>query len=624
MTLKTAELLWQTDHLGNRVPTSAQFDDVYFSHASGRDESLYVFCDGNHLSKRFADIAKADTPTCFVIAETGFGTGLNFLVVSELWCHIMQHHQATNPRLHFVSTEKYPLSHTDLTQALSVWQTDKAATFSTLSQSLIDSYPLPMHGNHRRHFYHNGQSITLDLWLGDALDSFNAMQIKADAWFLDGFAPTKNSELWSDDIFSQIKRLSKPDATLATFTSSGTVRRALQDIGMTVQKIKGFGRKREMITAKFERPIHVANPAQQPNQKLTKKTATVIGAGVSGLFTAYALAMRGVQVTLIDKTAPLAGASGNLRALFSPKITNFDNAYDNFALSGFLYAQAVYRNLNRLSASPIFEQTGVLDCLLPTTKTDDKLQELVHPYPDELIRTQTASPFLAYLPCAGLVNPRLLSEFILTHDNITFVQADIHHLTQQDEQIFITSNNQTWATQTAIICLGFESHTLHPAIFETRKIRGQVSWLTDKTLTDALPHHAYKYDGYACAFGDTLLFGASFVRNTADCRTLDDDHLFNIDKLSAALPQFQGKFTPTDLHGRASIRGQTPDYHPMVGQVGDGIYVCSAMGSKGFSLAPLCGQIIAALILQEPLPISMALLSKISPHRPRLQTPLTA
>lgn len=611
MSISHANLLWKTDELGNVVPTSTTFDDVYFSHSSGRDESFYVFCQGNHLAERFANIARANQPECFVIAETGFGTGLNFLVVAKLWYETMESYHATRPRLHFISTEKYPLAPQDLTTALNSWQDD--TIFTKLCQALIHAYPLPLLGNHRRHFYYKNQQITLDLWLGDALDNFQQITASVNAWFLDGFAPSKNSELWSDEIFQKIKHLSAKDATLATFTAAGTVKRALQGIGMTVNKIKGFGRKREMITAQFDgKPTHNNPP----------KSALVIGAGVSGLCTAYALAVRGIQVTLLDKTAPLAGASGNPRAMFSPKLGNFDTAHDSFATHAFLYAQAAYKTWDTLGDGAIFEQTGVFDRLLPTTKTDKKLTNLVAPYPDTLIHTHTPSPFLAYLPNVGLVNPSLLAQFVLSHANINFVQANIKHLDHQNNLAIAHSDGQTWIAEFAVICLGFESHHLHPNIFKTRQIRGQVSWLNDKNLVQLLPHTAYKYDGYACCFDDTLLFGASFVRNTSDCTVLDDDHRFNLDKLTHALPQFQDKIDPTTLQGRASIRGQTPDYHPMVGQVSDGIFVCSAMGSKGFALAPLCGEILGAIITNEPLPIPTTMLTKLDPKRARLQTPL--
>lgn len=614
-TLTPATIRWQKDELGNDVPICQHFDDVYFSCTSGREESLYVFCQGNHLSERFEQIAKDNKPTCFVIGETGFGTGLNFLVVATLWCQIMQQHDATLPRLHFISTEKHPMNLDDLKHALAAWQTHNDKVFDELLIQLTTHYPPPICGNHRRHFCYQSFNITLDLWLGDALHSFNTMSAKIDAWFLDGFSPSKNQSLWSDELFHAIKTLSKADATLATFSSSGQVRRAIQAIGMTVKKIKGFGRKREMITASYQTS---SSGESYPSQ------VVVIGAGVSGLLTAYALARQGIAVTLIDKTAPLAGASGNPRALISPKLVRFESACEHFATHAFLYATAVYRTLNQ--HANVFEQIGVLDHLLPSNKTDLQKINLISPYPKSLVHPQQTAPFLAYLPSSGLINPTQLAKAVLSHPAIDFIQAHIHtleqHTLEQHTHVIAHSTHTTFKAEHAVICLGFESHQLHKSLCQVRAIRGQVSWIDDSKLANQLPHRAYKYDGYACAFEGTLLFGASFVRNNTDDQVLVNDHLFNIDKLTHALPQFDGQLNTAQLQGRASIRGQTPDYHPMVGQIDKNIFVCSAMGSKGFALAPLCGEIVASLVTNTPSPLPLSMLDKLDPNRPRLKIPL--
>lgn len=634
--IQTADITWQTDSLGNITPSSERFDDVYFSKAGGFDETNYVFLQGNDLPNRFAHLGEHEH---FVIMETGFGTGLNFLATCLLWQQVAP----PSARLYFVSTEKYPLSYADLTTALSAWQDEQTAPFI---KELLDNYPLALVGCHRLHF----GNICLDLWLGDASDSFANMYTKqgqpkgqADAWFLDGFAPTKNSELWSDEIFNQIKRLSKPNATLATFTSSGAVRRALTAIGMTVQKIKGFGRKREMITATFDGNI-MPKSTPKPMPESTPKSAVIIGTGVSGLFTAHALASRGVEVSLIDKTAPLSGASGNPKALFAPKLTQLSDAPNHLPTVSFLYAERIYKAFNQSLDDEIFSRTGAIDFLLPTQKTHEKLAHLANSYPDELITVFNENFNLdnadfnhqiinTHTPKAGLIDTHKLANFILSNPLIHFKQFHAKHITQDNNTWTVKSDDSQLSADIVVICAGFESYLLNDELFNPRKIRGQVSWLDIGCISNELKTKIatpIKYDGYCATFDKDgtpmFLMGASFVRNDTNTSVRDDEHEFNLDKLRQSLPRLADELNINikDLHGRASIRAQTPDYHPLVGHVGGhhGLYTVYGMGSKGFSFAPLCSEILAGLIFDEPLPVSGALLAKLNPSRPRLQTPI--
>ncbi|OOR88773.1 hypothetical protein B0181_07710 [Moraxella caviae] len=669
-----AKIHWQTDHSGQVTPFSPTFDDVYFSHAGGLDESRYVFLQGNRLLERLANLATGKT---FTVGETGFGTGLNFLALCELWQTLKSCGQlAARTRLHFVSTEKFPLTKDDLRHALAAWRTH-LPQLTPFIDALIAQYPLPMAGCHRLLI---ADDITLDLWLGDATDSLRtfgrANGGKVDAWFLDGFAPSKNSDLWSDELFLTLKNASRPDATLATFTAAGFVRRGLAAAGFIPVKQKGFGRKREMLTAH----LPAESSSERTEIKHRPNHVAIVGAGVSGLCTALALAQRGIKITLIDKSAPIAGASGNPRALLAPKLSLLDGAHSHLPTVSFLFAERFYRWLNGVNwqddntlddayqdktdqtvcnsdnlckstqstknlaenstktPAPIFTQTGVMDFLLPTQKSSDKLHALVADYPDELIYSLDDKPFSAHainaiVPSAGLVSPKNLAAKILAHPHIHFVKAAITDIQEHDDGVRLTDSSQIICADKAIICAGFESHLLAD-VFNCRKIRGQVSWLNvaqHDGRAAHLPSTPIKYDGYCAAFSEngaqTLLIGASFVRNRTDTDVRTDEHEFNLQKFTHALPEYAQALDikVDELGGRASIRAQTPDYHPLVGQIAGSQhrYALYGMGSKGFSFAPLCAQIMAALLCDEVLPIDDDLLAKLSPARPRLQTPLT-
>ena len=206
-----APLSWR-DH---DTPVSTVFDDVYFSADDGLAESRYVFCDGNSLAARFA------TATRFVIGETGFGTGLNAAVMHALW-------QQTAPpgaTYAYYSVEKYPLSPAERLRALGRWPELAAA-----------SHTLP---------------AQVQLLIGDAATCLPQIPEPVDAWFLDGFAPAKNPDMWSAAVFAAIASRSRPGTTFATFTAARAVREGLQTVGFQVEKIKGFGRKRHMLRGVF-------------------------------------------------------------------------------------------------------------------------------------------------------------------------------------------------------------------------------------------------------------------------------------------------------------------------------------------------------------------------------------
>ena len=226
----TANLTWRDGQ-----PYSTEFKDVYFSSDNGPAETEYVFLQGNHLAERFSAL----TTDTFTIIETGFGTGLNFLCVARLWLSSAP----VNATLHFISLEKYPLSLPDMTNSHAIWPDLNAFSTPFLAQyqDLLDTETISIFENR----------IQLQMLWGDANTNLEHLTTKADAWFLDGFAPAKNPEMWQPSLFEQVARLSHTNTTFATFTSAGMVRRDLIAAGFTVEKQPGFGKKREMLTGYF-------------------------------------------------------------------------------------------------------------------------------------------------------------------------------------------------------------------------------------------------------------------------------------------------------------------------------------------------------------------------------------
>ena len=668
-----AAIDWQTDDSGNSVPVSTEFGDVYFSHADGLAESRYVFIEGNNLPERLANLAPLQS---FTIAELGFGTGLNLLAMWQLWRQLRTTHQhLATARLHFITTEMHPIALDDLSQILRLWAV-RAPELSDLIKQLLANYPTLIAGSHRLNFYQD--NLIVDIWLGDASDSLaklatntnNQNSAKIDAWLLDGFAPSCNESLWAESIFAQMQRLSGLGSSAATYSCAGVVKRGLQNAGFTIKKIKGFGRKNEMLTAVVQNAsmIESARP-NNPLYPAIKRIghSIIIGAGVSGLMTAWSLANRGIKVTLLDKVAPLAGASGNPRALLAPKMTPIHHVDEHLHTIGYLYSCRLYRQFNdslsnlfnrnatTANIAPILEPTGALDLLLKANVTVEQIAY----YPDDLATTlsiaqaQSATALNAqdladnlYLPQSGLVNPQALKEMILSHPLITYQQLAVSAIGETDSKVVVSGHSDseiiTIEADNVVICAAFESHYLDQRIFDCRKIRGQLSWFTPTAAQwQKLPKLPLKYSGYCAPFTSQtddaklnnvaegepqLLLGASFVRNDIGTDIREDEHQISRDKLIAAIPELTAVI-PEDTngwHARAGVRTQTPDYHPILGQVAinSRVWTLTAMGAKGYAYAPICAEVLADMMLGNFAPVSTAMLARLSPQRTRLQTPL--
>ena len=678
-----AKIGWQTDDAGNQVPVSGEFGDVYFSHADGLAESRHVFLAHNQLPERLANLADKQ---CFTIAELGFGTGLNFLATWQLWRELRaQQPQLTSARLHFITTEKYPIPLNDLTQILALWA-QRAPELAELIKELLANYPPLIAGCHRLNFIDD--NITLDIWLGDAGDSLASLasfeslatlntetainRPYVDAWFLDGFAPSCNESLWAESIFTQMQRLSRTGTTAATYSCAGIVKRGLQAHGFSIKKVKGFGRKREMLTAAMADNTEFLPDSlalnddnnicvlPHPPNHIPNHTV-VIGAGIAGLLTAWTLANRGVAVSIVDKVAPLAGASGNPRALLAPNMTPIHHVYEHLHSIGYLYSGRLYRYFNRQAAlqqtPPILEQTGALDLLIKTNIGTVQIAD----YPNEMATTVTIEQAqqlsglktkdLAdnlYLPKSGLVNPQALKTLILKHSNINYQQLSVTDIKETADKVTVTGdkesgsdNNQSYITICAdnvVICAAYESHQLDKRIVECRTIRGQLSWFTPTAEQLAgLPKLPLKYSGYCAPFigqsGDAeinnirdnepqFLLGASFVDADASIYIREEENQQNYDKLLEDIPELSNVL-PDDTsawQARAGVRTQTIDYHPLVGPLAQSrrIWTLSAMGAKGYALAPICAEALADMMLGCFPPLSAVMLGRLSSNRARL------
>lgn len=617
--IQPAELDWLADPLGE-IPFSRQFGDVYFSRANGLAEAQYVFLNGNELPQRLAQL---DAHDYFVVGEIGFGTGLNFLALWQLWRQVRPNNHS---RLHLLSIEKHPLTRTDLRRALAIWP-----ELAELSTQLLAQYPPPLSGVHRLIFAE--ERISLDLWLGDAADCLPNMHsgCPVHAWFLDSFAPSCNPELWQSQILSQIIRLSAVGTTFASFTVAGMVKQVLRAHGITISKPKGFRHKREMLKAHWSpdaimppatEPVMVATPRLDPVQPIA-----VIGAGIAGLSCAYALAQRGYRVHVFDQSAPLAGASGNPRALLMPKLTPLTHISEHLHTLGWLSTLRWWSVWQ--ASTQVLEPTGGLS--LSTEKQPIAFDKLTN-YPSNIAQAynavqasnashSTLTTDALYLAPAALLNPAELAKMVLAHPLISMHIAAVTRL-QPDAaswQLHTAEGDLDQRFQQVVVCTALASNLLCPNLPPLNPIRGQVSWCAAPEDSPRVP---LSYGGYCAtmqhAGQSQLLFGASFIRQDDQNDLRAADHQHNAQLLADVLPDLAAALPPQQTwQGRASIRAQMRDYLPLVGAVTDmpNVWTLAGLGSKGFAFAPLCAELLAAQLLGEVWPVSYRLGHKLRASR---------
>ena len=612
--IQTADLDWQSVD-GIEVPVSKQFGDVYFSKDNGLLETRHVFLNGNDLSSRLAELHDFDY---FCVGETGFGTGLNILALWQLWQQVRPNNHS---HLHAISVEKFPLSKPDLIRALNAWPELKP-----LADQLIAQYPLPLAGCHRLSFPE--ERFSLDLWLGDAHDVFPMMAKThpVNAWFLDGFAPSCNPDMWAELVLNNIVRLSHYGTTFASFSVAGVLKRGLKQHGIHITRPRGFGHKREMLKAVWSAPrdesqVSALDLAQKKTLTdarlpLKQRQIAIIGAGIAGLSCAWTCAQRGHTVTIYDQSAPLTGGSGNPLALLNPKLCSIEQVDQH------LMALAWQHAMQHYSKFKAFRPISVQQLAL---KNPQDLLSLVDQYPEGILDVPTTAPTglktdLARIRLlqAGAVSPHALRDQILEHPLIKFVQAKVVKIEQHAQVECYSDTASLGLFDHAIVCTARDSAQFFEHYPVLKPIRGQVSWCKNTDLRLEATQ-AYSYGGYCTQLNDQeLILGASFYPNREDTDVLLEDHQHNLDLLKSVASDYADRLPPIETwQGRASLRAQSADYFPVLGKVmpDHEIYTFAGLGSKGFLFAPLCSEVLMAQLFGEACPISESLMQKLEVKR---------
>jgi tRNA 5-methylaminomethyl-2-thiouridine biosynthesis bifunctional protein len=634
------------------TPYSETYAESYHTSTGGLGQARHVFLGGNGLPGRWQRRER------FVVVETGFGLGLNFLATWDAWKSDAQR----CARLHFVSLEKHPFTAADLATLYGTWlPASDAAPLAPFATQLLAQWPTLTPGFQRLHF--EGGAVTLTLVFGDATSALAQVQAQADAFYLDGFSPAKNPELWTPAVCATLSRLAAPGATLATWSVASAPRDNLAARGWSLEKVQGYRGKRDMLCGRW--------PGEMAQSTATDRRAIVIGAGIAGSSAAERLAARGWQIDLIDRgQAAGQGASGNLAGVFRPLPSVDDNRLTRLTRACFLYARRHFSALEAEGWPVRWGKTGVLHL------ARDDAQETIQ---RKIVDTQQPpADYLAFVdrddacelanwpldsggwwfPGGAWVEPpsacranlarhaaRIRSHFGVEIERIERCEEDTQIRTQDRTQ----NRWQAWDTagqliaEAPVLILANATDALRfapSAHLPLRAARGQVSHLPARAAAAprvVVCRGAYvtpAVDGVHCA-------GASFL---LDASTLEPalrtaEHLENLAKLDFVLPGFAAAAPAVDdpaaLGGRVGFRPVALDRTPVIGQIADeaainpalpsrplkeiaripGLYIINGFGSRGIVWSALAGELLVSLIEGEPLPVETDLAASVDPAR---------
>ncbi|MBI5911782.1 MAG: bifunctional tRNA (5-methylaminomethyl-2-thiouridine)(34)-methyltransferase MnmD/FAD-dependent 5-carboxymethylaminomethyl-2-thiouridine(34) oxidoreductase MnmC [Betaproteobacteria bacterium] len=639
MRIEPAELAFDSEG----IPYSPAYGDVYHSADSGPGQACHVFVGGNDLPRNWAYERN------FTILETGFGLGLNFLATWREW----RADPARCERLHFVSIEKHPFER-DALRTLH----RRYGEFAPLAEQLRQAWPPLMAGLHRLHF-EDGR-LTLTLAFGDVGLLTPRLRLRADAIYLDGFAPRRNPEMWSPQLMRRLARLARPGTTIATYSSAGVVRQGLEAAGFALEKCPGFGRKREMLRGSYAPRW----PPRRPREAvpiLNDRHAIVIGAGLAGAAISERLASRGWRIDLIERRAPpVAQTPGRYAGVFHPHISRDDCILSRASRNGFLYAVSRWPALEQTGQALAWARCGVLQ-LGGDSHWDQRMTEAIaaQGYPPDYAQyvergvaetlagcrlksggwwfsgagwMRPLDLIAAQLAAAGACTTRVAA--LTTHFGV-----GVHAIARSGgEWQALAADGKPIATAPVLVLANSNDTTRLASIAQSLKnIRGQVTYLPAASM--AAPRVVLTGSGYVLPAADGIVVtGSTYDRDNDDPEPQVQGHEANLLRLAQLLPDAQPALDASKLCGAVGFRCVAPDRMPLVGAMPDvdaarvqkaglsgaqltdlprcpGLYCVSAYASRGLVWSALAGELLASLIEGEPLPLEGDLADALDPGR---------
>ena len=651
----------------NNALYNSRFDDIYFDRVTGPDQNRDVFITGNNIIEQLTRSADF-----FTIAETGFGTGLNFLLTLKTYQTLDADNTSQNreknkkaqlPHLTFVSIEKYPLSRKQLQQSLA-----QLPEFSELAEQLIAQYPTEELQSFPQEceFKFLNNNVTLKIIFDDATQALSKITTTKkgliDAWYLDGFSPIKNPEMWSPQLFKQIARLSKDQASLSTFIITEKICHQLIDVGFRIHQQSITHNKKEVLTAKFQQNKTSGRGYQLRPQITKPEQVAIIGGGIASACAAYALTKQGIKVTLYCQESKVAqGASSNSIAAVYPLLHQKKDDISEFYQQAFWHAKKLYQELLASGFSFSHDWCGLLDVSYKSVLKDRQtLFDKINAWPKNLIHSVSADQATTiagvelefgglFMPHAGWVAPgELVEQLFKAAKKSGYLRiktsTKVESINKSDDGTWhLKTNKGNISEKVLIVCGGAETlHINTVSELPLTSVRGQITDMktNDKirNLSTVLCHKGY----LTPKNNDIHCIGATFDKDDFDTSVRDEDDNYNLNMLNQCLPKVTQWQNSDISKSKARLRCMTPDHLPMVGAMPDikahqeiyphlakdknwqykqaapcikNLYVMTGFGARGLCSAPLLADIITADICGTPYPVNNKILFNLSPNR---------
>jgi tRNA 5-methylaminomethyl-2-thiouridine biosynthesis bifunctional protein len=571
------------------TPYSAAYADVYHSVEGGVAQAQQVFLRGNGLPERWRGRRG------FTILEAGFGFGLSFLTALQAW----REDPRRCERLHFVSIEKHPFEAPALSSLLGKYSELKG-------DELVAQWPLLVPGMHRLEL--ESGRVVLTLFFGDIADGLPQLQLAADAIFLDGFAPARNPAMWEPRLLRHLGRIAAPGCTVATWSVAAPVREAVAGAGFRVEKRKGFGSKREMLTGILI-PRAKSRPPETPERR-----ALVIGAGVAGAAVSERLAARGWEVAVIERHAqPAAEASGNPAGVFHPVMSPDDSLFARCTRASFLYLLNRWKDLPGLQ----WNSCGVLQLARDADELGSQQRALATlGYPEAYAQFRDGGIWFSE---GGWVKPRSLVEGLLSRFPVEkLFGREVERISFNGAWEAVDAKGSTIASAPVVVLANAADAlrlSLQPQV-RLQRIRGQ---LTIAPAISGLDHVILRGGMVLPGIDGKSVIGASYDIGDEDASVRADSHDGNLARLEQILPGAAQGLEASALEGRVAFRATVRDRLPLAGPLvdarGSGLFADFAYGSRGLLWACLCGELIASQLAGEPLPLERKLAAAMAPER---------
>ncbi|MFN3604890.1 MAG: tRNA (5-methylaminomethyl-2-thiouridine)(34)-methyltransferase MnmD [Leptonema sp. (in: bacteria)] len=601
---------------------SERFQDIYFQ-KNGIDESRYVFLEGNQLEKKFQNSKN------FSICELGFGTGLNFLLTAKLFLETN-----TKGTLYYYSIEKYPLSIYEIRKSL--FQFKEIHSYLEQLLSILKSIYYPSVGFQTFYFH---LRIRLTLIFGDVLEMLNQIHFSYfDAWFLDGFSPDKNPQMWRKEIYLEMARLSKKYTSFATFSVAKVVKEGLKEANFYIEKKEGFGNKREMLTGYYL-------GSNEPLPSSIKKVG-IIGGGIAGVATAIPLLRQGYEVHLFEKNSSLLTEASAISApLVMPYFGSSKSFITDLTLKSYNFLVSILYYIG------YFQNTSLRNWIrIKKFKKFEKLELAKKIYQ---INSQSIRKFQDFYLAKGLVIDqkillRLLESILFSYQNFYFYPfTEIIEILEEENQIYTLDNRSKDDSFDAIVFCNSHNVKKFFDYLDLQNIRGQLIEVDQKYIQN-VPKNVIA-EIFILNLEKKVFLGSSFEGYKNHLHRDPQSDAYILKKLKNHCPlifhQIANEdfefFIPTNAF--VGFRSQSKDYLPNIGYAPDThryldylknlypnkkyhymdipiynqerIFLNTSLGSRGYTIAFFGGEIIASLIGKFPIPVERELFYQLQPHR---------